>query len=408
MTNKIDYSKYINFFLIGYALCLPISKAGTNIFEVLSLLFWILEGRWSEKYNLIKSNLLSLSIILLIFISLISLPYAKSVGFGINYILKYRHFLMILVMFTSLEQKYIKYLISAFLSGMFISEIISYGIFFEWWHYKNIPPSDPSPFMNHVDYSVYLAFTSSILLIRLFNYKNTIVEKVIYSLFFITVTSNLFINGGRTGQVIFIFLILYIIFYSMKRKLLSIAISLLLIVSIFTIAYSFSPTFKNRVEYLKRDVTALVKEHKYNQGTFSERVALWKLGLKEIKDSFPFGTGIGNEMNNLNKNIKYFKMDKNKFRGYADNHNTFITYTVQLGPIGLILMLFIIYSIFQLKFKNRDFQILKSAFLITFILWSMGGMTFHLMDSMIFFALFAGMLDRISYLEINSKSKIEL
>ena len=132
MKSRIDYTKYINYFLIGYAFCIPISKAGVNFFEFLMFLFWILEGNWKEKLSQIKSNLLSISIIALIIISIISLPNASSIEFGIKYILKYRHFLIILIILTSLKREYIKIVISAYLSGIFISEIMSYGIFFEW------------------------------------------------------------------------------------------------------------------------------------------------------------------------------------------------------------------------------------------------------------------------------------
>ena len=52
---------------------------------------------------------------------------------------------------------------------MFISEIVSYGIFFEFWTYKNATVENPNAFMSRTDYSVYLTFTSIILIMRIFN-----------------------------------------------------------------------------------------------------------------------------------------------------------------------------------------------------------------------------------------------
>ena len=82
--------------------------------------------------------------------------------------------LPLIVIASSIKKEFIPKILGAYLLGMFISEILSYGIFFELWTTRHGDPSDPTPFMNHLDYSTFLTFTSLLLFNRFFNYMNTL------------------------------------------------------------------------------------------------------------------------------------------------------------------------------------------------------------------------------------------
>lgn len=399
---NIDYTKYINYLLVGYAFAIPFSKAGANIFEVATLLLWILEGNWSSKFRLIIKDRVSMSILVLLSIFIISLPNASSLSFGLGYIAKFRHLLIVLVMLTSLKREFVAYIFSAFLSGMLISEITSYGIFFEWWHYNNVPPTDPSPFMSHTDYSVYLSFTSMILLLYIVKSSESLKRKLFYLFFLTTVTINLFINGGRTGQVVYLVSILILFIMSFKNRLKAVLLSAILLGSVFTAAYNFSPVFKNRFNYTISDITDMKNKHNYTRA-FSKRVALWDIGYHQFIDKPIIGYGIGNDMKPLKEYIKKLGYSIEALNGYSDNHNTFITIALQLGILGLIASVIIFYYLIRLPFKSDFYKILNTIFVVSFIMWSLGGNTLHLMNSLIFFALFAGLFNKISYLEEDRK-----
>lgn len=397
MIKNFDYTKYINYFLIGYAFCLPISKAGTSFFEILIIILWIIEGNWRYKFNQYKINPLIITLSLFVIYSILSIFWASNISYGFDYVSKYKHFIIIAVIYSSLDKRFIKYIFSAFLLSMFISEIVSYGIFFEIWTYKNIQPRDPSPFLNHTDYSIYLTFTAMILLSRIF-YEENIKYNILYSLFFISVTANLFINGGRTGQATFVIVLFMVFILNMKKKLKAFILSLLLLVITFSIAYNSSPNFNKRFNQATVDISNMI--HKDNfKGSFATRVALWIVGFEEITDKFSFGSGIGNEMRNVNYYSKNNNWTTHKLSRYGDHHNIFITYGVQLGQIGLVLILSIFYFLFSLKIKNNQYKNLNYVFIILFIMWSFGGLSFHLMSSMVFFALFAGLFNKIQLIE---------
>ena len=168
---KIDINTYINYLIVAYAFSFPISKAAVSILEVLILLLWIYQGNWKYKFNLLKSNVFIGIVGAFILYSIISVLWASDPLFAINYIGKYHHMLMIPVIYTSLEKKYIRHIFSAFLLSVFVSEIISYGIIFDLFTYKNATAQFPTPFTHHITYSIFLAFTSTILLLNILNEK---------------------------------------------------------------------------------------------------------------------------------------------------------------------------------------------------------------------------------------------
>lgn len=397
---NINYNTTINYLLVVYALCLPISKAGVNLFETLIILTWILQGNWREKYILYKSNPLIIALLSFILLHIISIPLASSTYFAMDYILKYKHLLIILPIYSSLNKKFIQYIFSAFLIGIFISEIVSYGIFFEVWNYNNTSPLDPSPFMSRVDYSVYLSFASVLLLIRFLNtnYANLKI-KIIYFLFFISATVNLFINSGRTGQLTFAIMIFISIFIHLENKLKAFFLSTLLLFTVFTTAYISSSNFKSRLNQTVHAFELMIKDNNYKSDGVVQRISLWIVGFDNFKDNYIYGKGIGNSTKDTLYYAQKRGFDSEFLSNFGDNHNMFLIVSLQFGILGLLLIIYMFYTIYKLKFNSEIYKILNLTFIISFSLWSFGNTTLHTMNPMVFFALFAGIFNTISKIE---------
>ena len=402
MIKQINYTKYINYALIAYAFSFPISKAATNLFEVLAILLWILEGNWREKFLLYKSNLLSIALSLLIGFSLLSILWHGNAEITLQYIAKYRHLLVIFIFYSSFNKKYTATLISAFLMAMFFSELMSYAIFFKLIHYKNILPNDPTPFMSHMTYSTVLAFTIGILLIKLF-YEKKLKYKLFYIFFFLTATTNLFINGGKTGQIIFIVLIFVTILSSVKHKLKAFITSFIILIITFSLAYNFSPNFHNRSNQLYTGLTNMIIHHNFN-GSGGYRTGLSMIGIYTFMQHPILGTGIAYKMKDAQVIATKEHINIENLQGFADYHSAFITISVQLGIVGLLISLLIIYTLFSLKIQNKEYRILSSLFATTFIIFSFTHNTLHTMNPMIFFALFAGFFNALSRQTLLHKS----
>ncbi|MFT7860981.1 MAG: O-antigen ligase family protein [Sulfurimonas sp.] len=400
---NINFKKYISYILIAYAFSFPISKAATNFFEVLAILLWIVEGNWREKYQLYKTNLLSIAIVLLIGFSLLSILWHGNLETTLHYIAKYRHLLIIFVFYTSFQHKYTKSLLSAFLLSIFLSELVSYAIFFELIHYKDVKPEDPSPFMSHMTYSTVLAFTTAILLVYL-SYEQHLRYKLFYIIFFISATVNLFINGGRTGQIIYIIVIATIFFSLIQHKVKALLGTLSILLIVFTLAYNFSPNFYERSHQLSTDINNMLKDNDYT-GSGGSRVALMIIGLHTIKDNIILGTGPSYDMYKIQDYSSSLGFDPDFLKEFSDYHNAFITISAQLGIIGIFISLLIIYKLFDFHYLNKEYKVMSLVFAITFVLFSFTHNTLHTMNPMIFFALFAGLFNSLALKRIPNESR---
>ncbi|MGJ0355189.1 O-antigen ligase family protein [Aliarcobacter cryaerophilus] len=406
-TKDIVLYKWINYFILLYAFCLPISRAGVSLSIVLIFLFWILEADFKRKYFEIKINYFIMAIFVFIIYSLISVLWSSDKIFAIEYVKKYYHFLIIPIIFTSLKKDYIDKVFSAFLLGMLISEITSYGIFFELWTKEGVSPNDPSPFMDHSNYSTYLAFTVFILMHKII-YTDDFKWKIAYSIFFLFSTSNLFINGGRTGQFSFLIALCLIGFLNFKNKIKATIGFLILATILFSSAYNISPVFKDRFDYFLHDVEVMINEKDFSN-SFSLRVALWISGLEASKHNLIFGSGIGDERENANHILQKFNISNDNFKQDTENsidfHNMYVQYTVQLGIIGLIIILSIFYFLFKLNIKDKVYKNLLIIFLILYFCHSMLGNSFHINQSMVLFALFSSIFITIQKYEKTSLKK---
>ncbi|WP_434580904.1 O-antigen ligase family protein [Sulfurimonas sp. NW15] len=392
-----DINKYLNFLIIAYAFSFPISKAAVNIVELLMVLLWIYQGKWKIKYELLKSNKVMIFLGAFILLMIFSIPLASNTTFAVKYIFKYHHFLTIPIIYTVLEKRYIKYVFLAFIVSMLISELMSYGIYFNLFTYGNATHEMPTPFMDHIAYSVLLAFTSTILLTNFFSAKS-LKYRFFDALFFITIVTNLFINGGRTGQVVFAVLMFVLSFIYIRHKLKALFFATTIVFVTFLLAYSFSDNFVSRVHQFKNGIEKIVEENDYrDQGGM--RAAMWIIGINVFIDNPITGTGIGNVMKEANEYAEKYDLKTRDMNVFADYDNVFINIPAQLGIIGLVLLLLIFYSLLRLSFETRQYFALNIIFVISFILFSIMHNTMHLMNSMVYFALFTGLFSGISRIE---------
>jgi O-antigen ligase len=395
---KNNYNIVINYTLILYAFAIPISRAGISFFTALLILMWLFEGNFKEKLKEIKSNKITVALLIFVSFSLISLSWSSVPIDGLLYVRKYWYFAVIFIMLTSLDKQNIKHMINAFLLGMLISEILSYGIFFNFWEFKDKLPSDPTPFMNHLQYSMFLAFTALMLLNNFYSYSK-IKIRFLYMIYFLFVVTNLFVNGGRTGQVAFILSIFILAFMHSKKKIQSsIVVSVLLAFGLFT-AYNINPNFKNRVDLGVDNLVQISKKDYCN--SFGLRAGAWIVGANIIKDNPIIGVGASDEMIALKQYIDNSHPDKQCVRGMVNFHNDFMHISVQLGLVGAFLYLFIFYSILKIKIDSNKFKRLPVTFISVYFISSMFENMFHQQFSMLLFTLFVGI-----FITLEKDSKI--
>ena len=393
LKNRLDFEKIFFYLVITFAFILPLSRALVSLIIMLLIVFWLLEGDFQKKFTTIKNNKLLLSISLFLLWSFVSIfwsDFSKDLLKGMRLNL---YFLSFFVIATSIKREHINKIITAFLSGMFISEIIAYGVFFELWTFKHATPLNPSPFMMHIDYSVFLAFSSILLLNRIFSKFYSVKEKLILFLFFLTVTGNLFLSIGRTGQVALIvaLIILPIIHYKLSIK--SFFISLLLLATIFFSAYSLSNSFVMRINNASSDISKIM--HSNLNSSWGIRIAYWIITFDAFKEH-PFGYGLGNHKLAIQKQIEknkylFINQESKEFMSNYHPHNQYLLIILQTGFIGFLLFLNIIYQLFQYKMQDQELKELSILFITIYFVSCLAEPLLIKQFPLVLFILFVGL-----------------
>ncbi len=374
MLKKLDYTKIYYYSYLCFAFTLPLSRGSLSFFSIFLLIVWLIEGNLKDKFYNISNNKILIALALFLFWSFLSCFWSENSNEAINKIIKYRYLLLPFIIYTTFDKNHINKAISLFLSGIFISEIISYGVYFGLWQFKHASILSPSPFMMHIDYSIFLAFSSILLLNRLLYNNYTFLTKVIYSIFFLTVTGNLFLQIGRTGQISYMIAIVVLMIIHFRITFKSIIISILTISLISSTAYKISPNFQNRVFKTQNEITTIMQNDL--RSSIGIRISFWIVTyniLSQDLKTFLIGTGFGDYSNSMknqmqnNQNIyTNYKLDTT-FISNNHPHNQYLTNLLQSGFIGFSLFLLIFYYILKKQYLTTELKELSILFSVIFL-----------------------------------------
>jgi O-antigen ligase len=335
---------------------MPLTVSGANTIIVIISFIWLFSGDYKAKFNDIKRSKLMIASIVFYCLHIVGMLWTEDIQWGLHILHKMWYFLLLFpIFFNIVKKEYIFYYLRAFLLAISITEITSYLIWFEVIEpFKNATIENPTPFMSHISYNPILAFAIYIVLHQLFfNKKLSNLVFSFYGFFAISMSVNMFITGGRAGQVAF-FVILSILIFQIfdKNRIKSLLVILIMIPSIFFSAYQFSELFKTRVDSaVKQTLNHSLIGHNQNTSV-GQRINYNKNSFEVIKNNLIIGIGTGDFP------IEYKKVNQintPKLPNTTNPHNMYTLITMQLGLIGLVSMLSIFYYqiIFSLSSSNR-------------------------------------------------------
>lgn len=402
---KFEKNDVLTFFLMLTAFSVPFGKYGVNIKKVVVYLFivWVLSFGFKHVVSAIKSNSFLKVYTLLIIFYFISLLWSSHPYEGWRYI---RNILMftyipLLMYVTSVSKRNIDWIVSAFIASMFVNEIISYMIYFDVYQtaYSKIHHY-PVGFINHIPYSVLVAFTAILILYQAKYLKNKYL-KVIYIIFFITMTTNLVISGGRTGYVVYFVTLFIMLFSYYKVNWKNFLQVLIFPVIIFLIAYTLNGDVRKRVESSVAETNKVTGSQNYNT-SFGARLASYPLAYQILKDnSFIVGVGVGDLVYEKDNAIKKHHLEKSMHivLHHKHLHNFYADTIVTLGVIGLFILLLAIYKLWNMNIVNRESRFMQQLIVLVLITSNIADRMLHTRETMLFFAVFIGVVIARSKLE---------
>ncbi len=366
MNNYINFSSSIFFIILGLAI--PLSIAASSILIGLICVCWIFDGKWSNKLKEIKSNNWIISIILLIFLYLIGMLWGDSHENAPGTFQALALFLMFIVLNTSsysnktLKLGALMFLLSTLFSAI-IATLINFDLLLPLHNYTSII-SDPNnsiyknaidqkpAFTNYNYHGILLSFSCLIYIFLIAKRKEW--KTIFLILFFLICFFNIFNEAGRTGQLISILTLMIYSIYSFKKNIFSgIAILGFLMISIYYL-FQYSDVFKNRVIYtsnaLKNELFHSGKMEREKHSKYV-RFEMLKETLNLIKEKPILGYGTGSFPSIFKEKKKYIT----SLRGEITTpHNTYLFIWFEIGIIGLIIFLSILFyqikSLIKLKY----------------------------------------------------------
>ncbi|MBT7438866.1 MAG: O-antigen ligase family protein [Thiotrichales bacterium] len=360
MFENLNLDKTFQFLLIILAFLMPLTVFGGNLIIVIICVLWLFSGNYKSKFDQIINNKLMLASIVFFCIHLVGLLWTEDLAWGLHIVHKMWYFIGLFpILYTIVRKDYISHYISAFILAISITEVCSYLVWFEVIEpFKNATISNPTPFMSHISYNPILAFAIYFVLHEIFfNKKITNLVFSSYSFFAISMTINMFITGGRAGQVMFFAMIAIIIFqFFNTQKIKALFLISFLIPGIFFTAYTTSDLFQERVDAAVKN-SLFYSENK--SSSVGLRITYARNSWEVIKKNPIIGVGTGDFP------IEYKKINKINTPGLPNTtnpHNMYVLVAMELGALGVISMLSIFYYQIKLSFNSsnkfiRDFGI---------------------------------------------------
>ncbi len=390
---KIDYPKILNYLFVAFAFVLPITSAGVSIIAVLILMFWLFERDFARKFSEIKSNTVALAVIGFIALHIVGLAWVD-----VQPINSFKSSLLLLipVVMISIKKEFIPKIFASFVAAMTISEILVYkNIFINFDRLGSIDPSDFMPFLSHITYNPFLAISISLLIVMLINKGVNTKYRYVAWFFLVSMILNMFLTGGRAGQIaLLVCLVVLISYYFWDKKILffSFVVSMPILLSIM---YFANPVFQNRANQAVSDIVNFNK----NQDTSVGQRLQWTLNSIElIKEKPLFGHGTGSFEKDYERIHKQLTPS---FVLTSNPHNNYILVLVQFGIVGLLVFLSIFYT--QIKSfmntpKTFEYKPLKLILPIMFMVICLSDTYLWGHHTQALFALFSGILysDRVS------------
>jgi len=341
-----DINSYL---LIAFAFFLPLTVVGGNFFAVLIFLLWLIKADFKNDFQKLKNNMVVIAVMLFLVLHVVGLLWTSDLQWGLHILKKELKFLWLPIFMLFIKKEHIKYYIGAFLAAMTFAEITSYAIWLEIIApFGNATVYNPTPFNTHITYNPFLALTIYILLYFII-FDKTIdkKQKYIYAFFVITMSINMFITGGRAGQVMYFSMIILLAFqYFEKQFFKALLVSAIVIPTIIFIAYKSSTVFKDRIHLAINQI----ENYEQNKNTSVGLRLTFALNSWEIIKQNPFiGVGTGDFKSEY---VKINSIKTPQLKPTTNPHNMYTLELVQFGLLGLGSLLLI--SFYQIRFAIRS------------------------------------------------------
>jgi len=363
----------IQLLFVILAFVFPLSVALGNTLIYLIILIWIFSGNLKSKLQQVFQNNLAILSIVFFGINLLGMLWTTNIEMGLFQLKKMIDFLLILPIFLVITRKEnIPIYINLFLFSIGITIFLSFLVWFEI-----IPPilkatlENPTVTMSHISYNPFLAIAAYICLyLAYLKEGQSSFLKIFLTVFFVAIAFNMFITGGRAGQIMFLFMLVFFFFQKHGyRSIKSYLLIFFFIPGIVFFAYEYSDNFNRRINDSIKNVNFI--EDESLRGTSIGQRITWAESTIDMFLKYPlYGVGTGDFKDEFEK-IHYKKFEKitEIVPSTTNPHNMYLLVLSTLGILGFIsfILIFVYQIFFAIKSKGFNYYFgttLPLAFLL--------------------------------------------
>ena len=367
---------YFLFLILSFSI--PLYDRVVALAILLILINWLIEGRFRQKFQLVKFHRFRLYIILfsvLYFAYLSGLLYSKNQDYGLFDIqIKLSLFLFPLI-FATIDFNILKgrfsHFLYAFAVGCFLSTIIlmvhSFVSFLETKSISEFFYGKLAWYIHASYIAMFLVFAVGLITYYLqIKYERASFIKKIILVFLLTYFFIFIIMlSSKAGIISLAFVLLFNIGYVYYKKQFAkgTVLLIILIVAFYGVINAFSVTAK-RLSAAQGTINSEKIEKDTHEST-AERLLIWKSSLNIIKDNFLFGVGTGDVKDHLLTEYKNRQIS-NAYQHKLNAHNQYLQTFISIGVFGfLILIACLVFPAF-LSIKKQNVLYLLFLFLISF------------------------------------------
>ncbi|MGH8744046.1 MAG: O-antigen ligase family protein, partial [Burkholderiales bacterium] len=345
---------FSNWIAVALGFSIPISTALDNIFLGLFLVLWMLGAGYRKKWQSIKGNPVALLSIALFALLTAGLLYGdRNPGDGLLYLGKYKELLLIAFLIPCFQDERIRRRgLNAFTLALVLTLFFSYAIgmgllpeyfFFAGRTTSGIPVLlNPVTFKLSITHNILMAFAAFLFAMRS-RHELEVGARVAWAVLSLLAIFNvLFMVQGRTGYFILALLLLYFFYDTFNWK--GLALAAMLGTLLFAGAYLGSNTFHSRITKAASEFSQWHPDKTAAaDSSIGLRMEWYKNSLKIIGDHPVLGVGTGGFSKAYAEKIKGSDMLESR-----NPHNEYLLIAVQVGLVGLALLLYLFYRQWRL------------------------------------------------------------
>nr|HAT8714054.1 O-antigen biosynthesis protein [Legionella jordanis] len=379
LSKKFPLQSWVSLLLAATLLALPLSSTGKSIAAVLSVITIIMIPEFRRDLRFVLFEKWSLAALALFSIAVLACLWSPAdwgdKGFVIE---KYSKLLYLPILAVGFQDAKTRQLaLYAFLLAVTITCMLSILKFHGFLSFFQFNPD--RVFRNHIMTGFMVAFGTY--LSFLFAYRHSGYSRYGYVLLGLLFSyQELFVNGGRTGYVLYFLMmgLLIVQLCSLKQAI----VASLLVITVFAGSYSLSPVMKGRVNALVLQIKAYQQNQKDSDIGF--RLQFHDYAHQLFNRHPLFGNGTAS--------FTYFYAKEAPVPGWFwklwEPHSQYWLIAAEFGLLGITGLFLLFFSLIRASFQLNQMRVIAFAMLLPFMIGNLSDSLLFYSGSGYFFLLF--------------------